>query len=167
MDPQNQNIKPDYDFILNKSGPPETKPRSSKKWLIVGLVTFVILMLGIAGASLLIPKDYTTEASQTSLSYYSFIGQKNYEAAYALLATQDQTAKSDFINRLGPLLQKTLDTNKCSIQGTTKQSKQYFTTVSCPALQGGYSQVFIIETVNQADTMKIVSFAVAEEEVAQ
>ncbi|MEO9179741.1 MAG: hypothetical protein ABI221_02560, partial [Candidatus Saccharimonadales bacterium] len=69
---ENQNIQPDYDFILNQPGSPSapktplpTSSRSHKKLIIVA-VCAVVLLLGLAVAAVVASKSSSNQAATSS-----------------------------------------------------------------------------------------------------
>lgn len=161
MDHQNQNINPDYSFILDKPAPAERKPRFSKK-LVIGLVAVVVVLGGVILLSALAPKNYSTQATQTSLAYFGYINQSNYDAAYGLLQTNSTSTKTAFSQRIGPVMQGSYNLSKCVSKGTTKQRQVYQTTVSCPFAATGIPQTFILQTQRQGGSMVITKFTIPE-----
>lgn len=161
MDHQNQNINPDYGFILDKPGPVEKKPKFSKK-LTIGGIAILVGMLVLFIGSALVPKNYSNQAAQTSMAYFSYINQKDYDAAYGLLQAGATDNKASFTQRIGPVMQGSYNLAKCVSKGTTKQGHTYQTTIACPFASTGVPQVFVVQTERQGNAMVITKFTVPE-----
>jgi hypothetical protein len=144
MSSQNQNINPDYSFILNKPGPPVKKSKFSKRLIIVVVLCAVILVgLAIVGT---IVANNNKKLSGVGTAYVQALGAKNYEQAYGYYSSNyaKKVDKTGFVDVLGPGIADLLKTDTCTVVVAGRNSsRQKQELVSCQNQKGGTTQMLL------------------------
>jgi hypothetical protein len=155
MDNQNQNIQPDYSFIVNQASPADQKPSGKRKFILIGggLSLLVLFVVGVVGLTMSVKKNIQPQYAQENTIVNTLITdiQKNdaesvnnlFDPAYK---QQDASSWSSIL--IQPLNSR-LNIDECKVGTTTVRSnKTSLTEFSCPYKSTPqYSAKFAVESV--------------------
>lgn len=168
---QNQEISPDYNFILNQGNEPPGSIQPPKKKLskkVIVLVVLVILLIPIFLVSVFFAANQnvrnntiadngsSAQSNATTPSiveqYVDYVKVSQYESAYGLLSIEDKPSPQLFTDLWEKYYKATYDIASCRIQGAVQYEANVKTTVTCPALSAMEEEMeFIYVTSSPQD----------------
>lgn len=169
MDTQNQNqeVQPDYNFIVNQPGEP--KKKMSKKVIILAIL--LVLLLIIIGASVLFSATNNVQNSSSGengteqlaetppdiTQYVEFIKAGNFHSAYGLLANiQNRPTIDVYVSFWNNYYAKNFTLSNCEIIKTTQQDSSLVTTIECPYKNEDKKSTF--KAISDEKTKEITGF---------
>lgn len=152
----NQNIQPDYSFILNQpseqpvSRPPVPGGHKSRKKLIILTICLLVILAGLTVAALLVSPKQTQTTNPASASspfatnpvdrLLTAIKQQDYTTAAALLPGVDISRDQLAVNLEG--LFTKIDLSSCKVSELQGSKNNSLSKLSCRSADNAYGIVF-------------------------
>lgn len=179
MNDQNQNIQPDYGFILNQgSQEPQKKPNNKRVIILLVLsgvliVSLLVIVL-VNRTSKMVSEDEqiysseTAEGEEKAKEFLGLISESKYDQAYESIVS---TKKSDqhkehFIGSDAPFIYERVDLSKCINKSLTTDAQAQTTDIifSCPMKQDERS-ILIRISILAEDELTVLDYETLGEDV--
>jgi hypothetical protein len=168
MDAQNQNqVQPDYNFILNqdKQSPTQQQPgKKKRKLLLIGGGLFIFGLLVVAAIVATISSNTQNSASNGATStvrdYLTKVAAADYSGAYDLVSSTTIPSKIYFIEKAAPQFNEVFSVHDCNIDTTEETSgSSSRVSVTCPYKNdAAKTATFIFTVVSSNDQYKITGY---------
>jgi hypothetical protein len=169
-----QNIQPDYDFILNQPGsspPPQTPLQTagrSRKKLIIVAVCALVLVVAMAAAALLAPKSQTSNTDVSSANvppavnpvdqFMKAVKAQDYAQAANLLPggqdTKERSAQNTKTNF------DAVNTDGCTVSPLVGNKASSSSDLTCRAKDNSFGFTMHFKISQDADTPLIISYTI-------